>query len=441
MPSFNDVKKITSLGQVDWKNRLKVGIYLISPSGIEFNLKYRSDEQTKGKKLQIVLYPDVIGNTVRDLGTNSEFDNIELYFDGPNHDLESQKFWDAVDESGQWGMQHPIDGFKSVQLIQATKRNNPVDSGGITIIDTQWIEPLNIEQEDNGKQLASLADTLGKQLNDNSALSFIEKLVATTKALRQGIKNNTDKVLGLVDKILSPIATANVEIFSTMLTIQNSINDIFNATVLQSQMLAGQLQQIIEFPLLSINDSTSKTIAYINFANENMAFSVNTDKIEPRINITFDDIGRNKLAITELVAIASVNSMCQILTTSNIRTKFEGFDLVNQSIKLFNDTKEKLEYIQVHFRNESIEKRYISNEQIENNMLNLLNISTRYVLSQVADVKTEKRIILDRYRTPYEIVFTEYKSNNEENIDKFIEINNLNGLEIIILPPGREVIL
>jgi hypothetical protein len=63
----------------------------------------------------------------------------------------------------------------------------------------------------------------------------------------------------------------------------------------------------------------------------------------------------------------------------------------------------------------------------------------QYLLSQFFNLATEKRFIIKNRRSPLEVCVTEYGSI--DYYDLFIESNELSGDEILLLNPGREVVI
>ena len=64
-------------------------------------------------------------------------------------------------------------------------------------------------------------------------------------------------------------------------------------------------------------------------------------------------------------------------------------------------------------------------------------------LSYVFDLKIETRFVLGKYETPMNLTVQEYGTlgAGDENLDLFISTNNLHGDNVILLPPGFEVVV
>jgi archaellum component FlaF (FlaF/FlaG flagellin family) len=90
-----------------------------------------------------------------------------------------------------------------------------------------------------------------------------------------------------------------------------------------------------------------------------------------------------------------------------------------------------------------IDKQYFANSQNYTSLMNTYALTIQYLLSQFFNLATEKRFTIKSKRSPLEITVTEYGSigENESNYQLFIDSNQLTGNEILILQPGREVVI
>jgi hypothetical protein len=87
--------------------------------------------------------------------------------------------------------------------------------------------------------------------------------------------------------------------------------------------------------------------------------------------------------------------------------------------------------------------QYFGARETEDALADLSAEVAQYLLSIIFDLKIERRFILDRDRSPLEIAITEYGKGgwDDEYFELFIRSNNLSGVDILILPAGREVVV
>lgn len=87
----------------------------------------------------------------------------------------------------------------------------------------------------------------------------------------------------------------------------------------------------------------------------------------------------------------------------------------------------------------NIDKQYFANSQNYTSVVNVYTLTMQYLISQFFNLATEKRFTIKNKRSPLEVTVTEYGS--ADFYDLFIESNELTADEILILNPGREVVI
>lgn len=441
MPVLDKARTIVGGTDETWKDRVRSGILLTSPDGNEFEAQWIENDKTKEKKIQISYYTDVKGNRVKDREINSPTEPIIFYFSGPNNDLETERFWRACDENGQWEIVHPITGFESMQLVSVRKHFNPVLGGGLTEITTEWIEPLNEEAVESGRQLASMVDAIGMKLNTAVADSFFDRLDTGVSALRGGIARATAAVAGISNKVLGPIAAINDAAYASFMAVQGGIHDIENLTILEALSIAGQLQNLIQIPLRSIQDHRSRMVAYSELAAANLALVMPSSGSGETVNggVSIDANGRNKALIAEVSSLATIVAVSEISTTSQFSSRVDALEFSDDMLGMADQITDGMEAVQELFKNEFPNEEYVFNSHTSEILNELLSLTVRYIRKIANDIGAEKRIVLDRPRTPLEIVLTEYGS--DERFDEFLVSNGLVLNDILLLEAGREVIL
>ena len=121
---------------MSYQDRLQPQITLTSPSGLVFTAKWIGNARSQEKDLGIFKTPGVKGVKIQDLELGATTYPLTIYFDGPDNDLDSEKFVVALAERGSWQVIHPLKGEKSLQLVSYSEAVQPVTSGNITTITT-----------------------------------------------------------------------------------------------------------------------------------------------------------------------------------------------------------------------------------------------------------------------------------------------------------------
>ena len=452
MSLIDDIVDVYQNGPSNWSQRLRGTIDFISPEGNEHSAKWIGGRRNFDKKLGIFIFPKVRGNLVQDLDVNSTRYTIPVQFDGVDNDLNAQAFFQSLKERGIWTVTHPVHGVLELQLLSVNQIDEPVTSGGITTVETEWIEPIDEETLQTAAEAAATLEELSDNLSVSAAQQFADNLDDSTEALANSIDATVRGVANVTDFILSPL-TSSVDALSTSMNlIQNGINDTLNATVLDVLSLGGQIQELIEQPALATTSLAASQTYYTDLANELISSLPSTTG-----RLTAKE--RNEALIAELALMAALSALSRAATAS-IRAAQEGaFDPslttvptetraqavagAQETIAFFKLLTDQLELIQEGFETETVDDQYFAQLQSYNDAAQLTAQTVRFLLISSFDLKVERRFVLDQPRNPLEIAVTEYGGFGEgdSNIDLFIRSNELTGNEIYLLPAGREVVV
>jgi hypothetical protein len=446
MSIFDFKKPELYKGPTSYIDRIRDSIGFTSPSGKSFTAKWAGDEQDKSKRLQISSYIGSKFSHVRDLGIDSTNHPMSVFFDGYDCDLNSKKFWDALDEDGQWEVIHPVHGFKSYQLISAKMYNAYIESGACTQLDLQWIEPKNKEAKDSGRKLASMAEHSRTQFEADTALSFAEKLSLASEALGKNCENISRQVAGISDKYLGPVAAITDFAFQSYLDVQRMINSIEFSTIGTAMGLAGQFQMLYNIPVQATKELNRRNDAYVDLLSDNLKFATATRGGYTRSLISNDQFGINRAAIIELTSMSSISALCQIAYTSdNLSAKdaIGNIDLilnkVEYSIIELEKIQESLNYNTTEGKYNNIDKRFIPLDIASKSLDIFLANTIRYLLYTSTKAGIVKSVIIDNPISTIVFYLKTYKKLT--GFEEFCDRNNLSGNEIIFLPYGKEIFI
>ena len=430
------------LGDHDWKARLKEKIEFVSPEGREFSAFWKGSPRSLDKKVGIFAYPKVVGNIVQDLDANSTRFDITFWFEGKDNDKEANQFFAAAKENGNWTVTHPVHGFFELQLLSITENDQPVDAGNITEISTTWIEGIDPITLKTAREAAGIVDAKSKDLNQSALDQFIDGVNTASSTANEAIKTASKAVTNASNFALSPVAALNDAVWNTQNAIQQGIIDTTNAAVLDPLALAGQLQNLLEYPALATNDVESRLDAYdelINQLVDNLPGGAN----DPFADSSGSVVKKNSALTQELGMNAALVGIGTSVTTGKLKTRVQSVDTASRINDSLTRILNGLDAIQEDSLLEDIDNQYISNQQSLTDATGLIGEATRYLLISSFDLKVERRFTLEKPRAPIEITITEYGDlgENDENLDLFIESNQLTGKDILLLPAGKEVVV
>lgn len=416
-----------------YRERLRSNIQLTSPDGSVFTALWIGNESPQSKKVGVFNYPGVNGSTVQDLGTSSTTYPLTLRFAGDDNDLEAVVFMAALKEKGVWDIVHPVLGEKKLQPLSFTPDWQPVTSGGITQIETEWIEPLidsalpsTVELQGTvAAQITALNATASDQLNNNSFQESAEEVA--------GFRAATLDVVANVESNLESISDSSATISAEMTAIKRDIDVVLAVTPLDVIAVAGQLQTLIQLPALAIRDTQARLDAYGNFATGIGLMSPDTPGTP----------SYNRVAIQELALTATFGAVADISTTGDLLSRSEAVEVIETNLALFTDSTNVLDATQSLFETQAIDRQYFSQSESYTGAARLNALTVAYLLRAAFDLKVEKRFILTRRRNPVMVAMEEYDGPGDvdANIILFNDTNKIEGDEFIMMAAGRELVV
>lgn len=413
-----------------YQDRVQRDIQLTSPDGNQFAPKWIGGPRKYEKSLGIFKIPKLAGQIVQDMDVGAITYSLELLFDGPDNDTKADKFFKACAESGRWRIVHPVKGDLVLQLMSVSEAIEPVRSGNVTVLDTEWIEPLDIGTDITAPKLAALIDAELAAANAGAADDFANADQSVFATIVAGIGTALDVVQGTIETLTEGIA----DVQATMDGIKDNINGILSVVPGDLIALAGQMQALIQTPALLLGDINAKLDMY-----EDMI-----DQLDFSLTPTDNSSGsRNTALIRELCITAAVGAMALTSTIGSPKSRRDAVLIAERNVNTLSSTVDSLDAMQATFEGAEFGYRYYSQTQSYGALLQLSATATKYLILSTYSLKIERRFRLRRPRAPIEIVITEYGSLgvDDVNLDLFISSNGLSGDDIIMLPYDREVVV
>jgi prophage DNA circulation protein len=441
MSSLDDVKNLLGLGPNDWKARLQPSITFISPEGSEFTALWRGSPRSVNKKLGIFSPVKVRGQIAKDLDSDSDVYNLTFYFEGPNNDTEAQRFFMATRQTGPWEVTHPVHGFLELTLVSITESDEPVESGNITELTSEWIEAIDEAELLTARELAGITDALGDDLDTSAALETVKNVVQTSLSVTAAVSAAVQAVINVVDQFIKPLFEGDETLVLDNAEIKADIDNTLSETPINIDELAGQIQSMIQNPILASDKVIERLTAYDKLKDGLLAQlpSVTPGLVTPKA----DAEAKNTTAIIEAALSSTIVANAKIATTGTLDTRAQAIDIAGKLGDALASITDGLDTVQAAYEDKDLENQYFSQSESFADAASITSTAIQYLLISAYDLKIEKRFILEKYRRPIEITITEYGDlgDNDENFELFVSSNQLAGKEIFFLPPGREVVV
>ncbi len=420
----------------DWEDRLSVSLELISPLGNEFYPLWRGDEVRIDNKTGVHSFPGVAGSKVQDQRVNATIWPLTLYFDGPDNDLDAEEFRQAyIKESGKWEVYHPTKGPLLLTKISYSEQVQPVTSGGLTIIQTVWIEGLPDSEEETAAQIQAQAEFQALQANSSSSDQFVTNAKQDTPGQKQSIISTIGKVITAIQQKLALIENFAL-LDPQILAIVEAITNTLSQPLIDTSLLAGQMQSYIQIFGLGQTNATDAVTMYQDFADEVLTIVPS----EPTDN------NLSAIATTELCVSAALTAAGQSSLIGGIESRSQAVTTAQKMVGMFADITQALDKIQTLYQNKPIDLAYFSQTDSYGDNLILTSDATRFLLTSVFALPAERRIILKEDESIPQIAKNEYGNIGDDtgeiaNIQRLISSNDLCCNGVWWLPAGTELLI
>lgn len=408
---------------MSWQDRVRQGAYT-SPSGLRFPFSSEDVEVEFDKLGSEFKFSGKLGTLVQDRGLSGRRFPLKLYLHGDNYDQIADAFIEAIKEKGIGILEHPIYGVAKVVPLGTIKREDRLRSAGNqAIFDITFVESLGRVYPRANVDAASLSQQKLDAFYTSAADSFGSTIVLPTAIERVSLQNSI---------------TSRVETLSTDL--QNlTFDDLLGTRSVQAKVRAvlGDLDYLIGRPV---------TLAYqtLNLLAEP---SLLLQKVEARLRgyyavlenmLNFDftpsidgrsdnDYYYQDLLITGVLSSVVVTSFNKDYTTRT-SAQVAALDMLTawEAYLAWKDA-------------QLLALSLLDTGEAQQALLDLLAAAVGALIDRSFDLRTEVIITLDAARTPIDLC-AEFYGNVEQDLDFFIESNNLTGDQLLLLERGDDVV-
>lgn len=424
----------------DWSTRTREKITLTSPKKSTFNAFWRGDTRTITKKVGIFNFPKFIGSVTQDLGVDGTAYTITFFFEGANNDKETQRFESVTKEFGRWTVIHPTKGKLDLQPISFEIADNPVESGGVTQINSQWMESVDLFSLLSAPQLGALAKAQAILTNAAAVSGIISNIAQTTVALVAAVSQTITGALAIIIDPIDALVAGSSDIQSAVNSAKKSVETSLSEFPLDLTKITGSIQTLIQLPLQISNDSESRIETYKSMINDLLDLTPQsvTDDSD---GVTAED--KNVIETQEMILSAMIVAFTQIAITSEYKTRVQALQAAGDISEQFENITNELDKSQEAFKNEQIDKQYFSQSQTFIDSARLTYQGVAFAIRATFNLPIEKRIAIQNPISAIRKCIEEYGElgENDSNFDLFIDSNNLKDNEILMLPRGREIVI
>lgn len=404
---------------MSYKDRLRVMTYE-SPSGQSFTLDFSDLSRTGGKKAPVTEFPGQNQGSVQDLGNLTPTFPVSCWISGADYDLEADRFYNAVHETGPGNLSHPRWGDLKVLPILNSQAESFVDGARRATFDITFIrvdeKSFNYPASAIDYQssvtantdltVVAIAESVPESITDTRTLAGLKESITATLST---VTTAFDNITGIADDVRTSID-------QTVRDITNNIDALVTAP---ADLMTAMLK-LYRLPGAILVDVQEKLDSYELIYNTLIdGFVSQTEQYGFQFGL---------VAVGNIAGLNAANA--EAANYGFIATRDNAGQIVS-SVYAYNGS--------ILFSIEDLETAgdFASDYNLQLQMGIGVTDSISGLIDQSLNLPAERIEILDRELTPIQFVYEKY--GDIENLELFIEYNALQGCEILLLPRGKSV--
>lgn len=405
---------------MSWITRITQQIIIRTGDGIEYRPQWLNASYDQRYNLNVFNYIDVPGSQVNREEPQSRRFSLEIHFIGEDNIDISEQFRISAGDRRPWTIIHPFYDEITVHPVRLRFDNRTYN---LTTITGQIVEtiPDRFPRETADREL--VLQLQKDEVDELSALTFQDQTEAINASEVNDISDSIDQIETNTNTLLDE--ANQVEFRNRVLNAQRDLN---NVTTEPLQFLRT-LQSTINFP------STVQATVRARVDNLVETFARVVESLE---NVT--GLSRNSKVYAESSGATIVSALINASTTNrDLQTRGEVEDIIDIILTTYERYLEILDGFETPTQTQlnSYARDPVSQNQLSQFMY--------FALSALIDISldSQQEISLVNEADSNVIILTHRVyglDENDENLDRFIETNNISLDELLLVPKDREIV-
>jgi len=408
-----------------WEERLKPAAYT-SPSGVRIEFDYEDVSRGFDKRTTAFETSGRDGTYVQDSGSGGRVMPITAFFSGPDYDLVAEAFEAALRERGRGRLEHPMYGtFDVVPFGRVTRKDALVSAGNQAVISVEFFESTGLFPTTQGSAAFQVGEAI-EDFNTGASEEFAEVLDVSSAVEESSLADEYNAILTVTDNVLRGIAETQEDVRSKFNAVKTSIDRGLRILIGDPLTLARQTIQLVQLPGRAAASITDRLEGYGNLLT-GLLESVGIQDAKAN-----DSRTSNWFHTANLYASAYVSASVVSAVNNEFATKPDALTAADLILSQFAAL--------VEWR----EQNYCSLGEVDTGagyqaLQKTVALSASFLVGLSFSLKQEKTVTLTRSRTVVDLV-AELYGTTDEQLDFFINSNDLTGSEILEIPRGREIV-
>lgn len=405
---------------MSWLQKVEKGISITTGDGQTYTPEYFITPKSTDFNIAEFNFPNVEGTLVKRGTVKGAKHNFVFVFQGENHLDVTFNFEKSAKDNRPWKIEHPFYGILRVHPTSLT-----YDSTGINITRV------------TGEFIETILDTFPqvslnpKEFINIKASSTIEKSNVNT--------SNKLEVDSKLKKLLNKLTNLIYDANNTITNIQEEAGEymnIFNNALAQIETIQSNLDSAIR-TISNVVYYPSRFVASLKLKLE--GFQESFDKLEEIFKQPINTNNKNTYEFFGTAIISSAVSTIAVSEESDFETTKDVINTIDIILTLQNSFITKLDNLQ----NDTIgdEDAYIPDYDSLNEMNILVNFAIANLLDIATNSKQERTFYLEEDSNAILLTHRLYGlDEDDENLIKFMNQNNIILNEIIEIKKGRKIV-
>lgn len=401
---------------MSWQNRIdNIKFKIVTGDGKEFTPLWRTKGKEKEYNVSIYDFIDVEGSLVDRKKPKSSKHTLNFIFQGDTNVEDAAEFEASADDPRAWTVTHPYYGELNGQPLSISFN---VDALNVTEVTVEFWE--SITSDFPTEQIS---------VRDNTEARKVNVLMASSIVFASDVQPVTADITKIKDS--NSLTAASVEPLLTDDNTTEYSNALSKSLSAADSLLSDPGEAISSAQALLDLPSTfaSPVLDKINALRS--AFNLLKEEIETVADKLF----------FEAQAAACVAGICNAAVNPSdddyvVRTEIE--EVVQIILEVYDEYVTVLDDNQVQIYD--VEDTFIPNIDTQNELYSLVAFTNANLFNLAFDTK-QLRIVYTKKNTNVILLAHRYLGldENDENLNNFIQINNIKLDELFVIRKGREI--
>lgn len=403
---------------MSWVERVQNNMVITTGDGKEYRPNWMNATKSKEYNISEFNFPDVAGTLVTRKAPRGRRYSLELYFQGEDHIDQSNAFETSCDDSREWVISHPYYDRILCHPVSLAFDNTKYN---VTKITAEILETIDNKRPKTGVDPAEEAQIQKETLDETVNESFANDVTPNTDDINQMTEINNEIYNEGKKSIINDLDFQNY--FNAFKDAESAILDATD----DAFQAMNKLQAVINAPFQFIDSVRNRINSLRN----------QFQKLRSSIQNLLNPSSKN---IYEATASTFVSAIAlSSLTNINYQNAGEVLDVIDDILISYQELNDDLDSLQTD--NGGNEDSYIPDLDSQVQLNNLIVFVVNNLLDVALNSRQERRVFIEDDSNLINLVhrFTGL-DGEDENIDSFIEDNNIGLNEILQIKKGREII-